>query len=430
MTSLNIKYLKNGIKVVIDQHRHNTTSVVKIGAYILGGKYTETKRTLGSYYILERVLLAKLETMHLYDTIRYDVTTTEYHTHISLTYTGGEGATSDDNVIATSLMLETITSILEYSQHREYVIDETIYKQAQLYLREELTELIDEPYTRLFERVNEIFAPKHISSIYIDNTIESIEKTTLDNINKFIKHTIIPERTMFYIAGDDIPSYSTFQPFKRRMQQIPNNIKPTFSISRLEKYSLPPQSVPGLHTTSLHGGEIYYVKTPSITTRLHFRWRIPVKLFDYKYISIVDYIIGLMRYIAHDRNVGDIKAYYDPINANLSYVSITCITRNHAHAHETTLSIIKAIDDIIEYIDDDQLNKYKKCIIDEHPVTNTKHSIDDNIANLLLDKPPIAHERILHYNRELCADDIKDFVKKYITLDKLLFIYSGPYNIF
>lgn len=424
---MKIKTLKNGMRIIIDRAKTDT-KLVQMGIYIIGGSYTESRKTIEYYHFFEH-LLSYFTSKKWPDArknlkrfnrkgIQYYGTTSDYETHIHLT-----GIVDGSAIDVHNVMLDSLTEMLLHFQ-----IDNTVFDQEKMAIQSELSGLLNDPFVKLKDQANKIFTPKHPVNISTQSRLKAVQLITPDDIAEFFKHAVVPSRTVFYMVGN-IPRANVFDKFKRKLESIQPS-RPAFSMNSLKRYST--ENKPG----------IFHIKQPSVTTRLHFRWRIPVLTFDNDNVAMIDYIAYALKKklynILHSKLglVYDITArtFFDPINKHLSYAYIETDSMTPTRAKTIVLEIVKVLSemdkvltrDILEDFVKNEQSKYEKY---EKRLTITK-DLGVNVSRVLFDKPLVSPKKMLHLAKNIDIERTITFAKKILCIDELYLMYSGSRDIF
>lgn len=415
-----IKTLRNGLKVAIE--KNGTADKTQIGFYILGGRYTENKKSLQYYHMLEHLLAyftsqdwpdARKNRSKLHRKgIQYYSTADDYETHI---YLKGDSEHSE-------LMLDMVTSTLSRFQ-----LDETVFNQEKAAVELELSNQLSQPFTRMDDEINKIMTPDHILSVSTRKNFKFIESMTFDEVSNFAQHALTPERILFYMTGN-APKSSTFVEYKHRLQSIPE-VQPVFSIRSLLKYD-PDKSNP------IEPG-IYHIKLPTLTTRVQLRWKLNVTAFEYAEVAIVDVLsyclqkrltdvlrteLGLVYSIV-------VRSFFDPINKNMSYLYIETDSIFSEKSKSIVLEIIRILDTPLLMFTNEVIDEYKR--LERRKFETTKLTgVLLNASRLLWNQEVVTASDLLEYSNSVTQDQVLKTYEQYFSTDAVYLIYGGPHDIF
>jgi predicted Zn-dependent peptidase len=408
---MKIKTLKNGVRVIIEKGDDK----LRIGFYVLGGEYTESKKTVGFYKVLQH-LLEHLVSKRWPDGrknikrlsrkgIKYNSSSNEYQTGVYL-----EGPQQHAEV-----MLDMLVSCIT-----QFQIDEHTLNQAKKRVMDELDENLDNPVFEFERMLRKMVYPKHICNASIKRQIENVNKITTDEMAEFAKHALIPERIVMYMSGE-IPKYETFKKYSVVLQTLPSNT-PVFSLSSLNGYE------------SVSESGIFRIKNRASVKRLHFQWAIDCTAFDYTQVAVID-AIGYGLHKVLNQKLRDeynavyyvnVKQFFDPINPRLSYLFIETDTLSSEKAKAIAIEIVRILSDYSEIFTSDVIKEFKEQSRDGATVGN----IGLSASQLLWNQPPQSSKELMKHVEDVTLHKVLDMANEHFHTDKLYLIYNSTNDIF
>lgn len=344
---MEIKTLKNGIRVIIDD-KNDDKNIIRVGAYILGGTYTESKKTMHCYsmlqYLLEHLVSGKwpdgkrnikrLERKK----IKYNSRCDDYEVCVQL-----EGTTDMQDV-----MLDMLVSCLT-----DFKPDMKTFEDS----KNKISKHLNRYRNDFNSTVHEIIYSKHrLFDCTHEERAKSINNLEINDIIEFAAHAIVPEKLVFFISGS-VADFSVFKKYLNTLSKLQDS-SPVFSMKNILKFD------------SLEDKGIFRIKNDDSTKRIQLRWPINCTSFNFKKVALIDafgYSIHreLNQKMCDEYNAVDyvnVKQFFDPVNSNLSYLYIETHTPHPEKIKPIIIEIVRTLSNYSSILTQELLTEFKdKC---------------------------------------------------------------------